>query len=113
LIARQVQGPVLSVHSRTKPEDIDVSAEVMAKVSPFRRAISLFIGVSPIHRQHKHQMTKAQIIDTVVKSVDRASKHFEVISFGPEDSVRGLQGGDRGRGVVDRLRRYGRNPDAG
>lgn len=88
LIAKQVQGPILSVHSRTKFEDIDISGEVMSKVSPFRRTISLFIGVSPIHRQHKHQMTKAQIVETVVKSVERASKYFEVISFGPEDASR-------------------------
>lgn len=87
-IAARVQGPVLSVHSRTKAEDIETSAEVMAKVSPFRKAIGLFIGISPIHREQKHNMTKAQVIDTIVKSVDRASKHFEIISFGPEDASR-------------------------
>ncbi|MBI5863040.1 MAG: pyruvate carboxyltransferase [Planctomycetes bacterium] len=88
LIAKHVQGPVLSVHSRTKNEDIEASAEVMGKVSPFRRAISLFIGVSPTHREHKHNMNKAQIVDTIVRSVDRATRHFEIISFGPEDASR-------------------------
>ncbi|GMU81846.1 MAG: pyruvate carboxyltransferase [Phycisphaerales bacterium] len=87
-IAAKVQGPILSVHSRTKAEDIEKSAEVVAKVSPFRKAIGLFIGVSPIHRQQKHNMTRAQIVDTIVKSIDKASKHFEMISFGPEDASR-------------------------
>lgn len=87
-IAAAVHGPVFSVHSRTKIEDVDLSGETLAGVSPFRKAISLFIGISPLHREHKHRMSKAQIIDAVVKSVERAQKHFEMISFGPEDASR-------------------------
>jgi 2-isopropylmalate synthase len=87
-IAAQVHGPVFSVHSRTKIEDVDISGEALAGVSPFRRAISLFIGISPLHREHKHRMSKAEIIKTLVKSVERAQKYFEIISFGPEDASR-------------------------
>ncbi len=87
-IARKVNGPILSAHSRTKKEDIDASAEALANVSPFKRAITLFIGVSPLHREHKHGMTRAQIIRTLTDSIEYASKHFEIISFGPEDASR-------------------------
>jgi 2-isopropylmalate synthase len=87
-IAAAVHGPVFSVHSRTKVEDVDLSSEALSGVSPFRKAISLFIGISPIHREHKHKMSKAQIIEALVKSVERAQKHFEIISFGPEDASR-------------------------
>lgn len=87
-ITKEVRGPILSAHTRTKPEDIERSAEAMSGVSPFKRAITLFIGVSPLHRDHKHGMSKKQVIDTLVRSIDQAAKHFELISFGPEDASR-------------------------
>ncbi len=87
-IAGRVKGPVLSALSRTKIEDIELAAEAMAAVSPLKRAITLFIGTSPIHREHKHNMTKAEIVDTAVRSIEHASKYFELISFGPEDASR-------------------------
>jgi len=87
-ITKEVRGPILSAHTRTKPEDIERSAEAMSGVSPFKRAITLFIGVSPLHREHKHGMTKKQIIDTLVRSIEQAARTFELISFGPEDASR-------------------------
>ena len=87
-IAKQVKGPFLSALARTKNEDIDLAAEALRGVSPLKRTITLFIGTSKLHRDHKHQMTRAQIIDTAVKAIEYASKYFEVISFGPEDASR-------------------------
>lgn len=87
-IAKVVKGPVLSAHSRTLPEDIDLAAKALAGVSPLKRTISLFIGTSPLHREHKHEMSKAQVIDAVVKAIEYAHKEFEIISFGPEDASR-------------------------
>ncbi|MFO0838306.1 MAG: pyruvate carboxyltransferase [Phycisphaerae bacterium] len=87
-IARQVDGPILTAHSRTKREDIDAAAEALAGVSPLKKAITLFVGVSPLHREHKHNMTRAQVIKMLVDAVEYAGKHFEVISFGPEDASR-------------------------
>jgi 2-isopropylmalate synthase len=87
-IAKHVKGCILSAHTRTKREDIDASAEALSGVSPFRRAATLFIGISPLHRDHKHGLTKAQVIDTVVRSVEYAQSSFEMISFGPEDASR-------------------------
>lgn len=87
-IVEKVRGPVLSSHSRTKKEDIDCAAEAMKGLSPLRKAITLFIGVSPIHREHKHNMTKAEVIKQISSSIEYASKYFEVISFGPEDASR-------------------------
>lgn len=87
-IAANVRGPLLSALTRTKAEDIEMSAEALAKVSPFKRAITLFIGTSPIHREHKHAMTRAQVLDTAVKAIEHASKYFELMSFGAEDASR-------------------------
>jgi 2-isopropylmalate synthase len=87
-IARQVKGPTLSALSRTTLADIDLAAEALAPVSPLKRAITLFIGTSPLHRAHKHEMGKPQIIDTACRAIEYAQKHFEIISFGPEDASR-------------------------
>lgn len=87
-IARSVKGPILSVLARTKKEDVELAAEVLSGVSPFKRAITLFVGTSPLHREHKHQMTRKQVLDTISSAIDAAHKHFEVISFGPEDASR-------------------------
>ncbi len=88
LIAKNVKGSVLSALSRTTIADIDLAADALSSVSPLKRAITLFIGTSPLHREHKHQMSKSQIIDTAVKAIDYAQKSFEIISFGPEDASR-------------------------
>jgi 2-isopropylmalate synthase len=87
-IAASVRGPVLSALSRTHRADIDLAADVLSAVSPLKRAITLFIGTSPLHRRHKHEMTKAQIIKTAVDAVTYAQNAFEIISFGPEDASR-------------------------
>ncbi len=87
-IGAAVDGPLLSAHSRTKREDIDRSAEALAGVSPFKRAITLFIGISPLHRQYKHEMSKAQVVRAIVEAIEYASSSFELISFGPEDASR-------------------------
>ncbi len=87
-IAQAVRGPVLSAHARTKREDIDIAAEALAAVSPLKRAVTIFIGISPTHREHKHGLSKSQVIDAVTDAVRYASQHFELISFGPEDASR-------------------------
>lgn len=89
-IARSVQGPILSGLSRCRNDDVDRTYEALSAVSPLKRAITLFMGTSPLHREHRHQMTKTQIIDTICKAVTYAeARHkFEIISFGPEDASR-------------------------
>ncbi len=87
-IAARVKGPTLSALSRTVRADVDLAADALSAVSPLKRAITLFIGTSPLHREHKHEMSKARIIDTACDAIDHAQKHFEIISFGPEDASR-------------------------
>ncbi len=87
-IARQVRGPVLSALARSRTDDIDRAAEALSGVSPLKRSVTIFIGTSPLHRKHKHEMSKAQIVDAAVKAVQHAQRSFEIISFGPEDASR-------------------------
>jgi 2-isopropylmalate synthase len=89
-IAKAVKGPLLSGLSRCLPDDIDKTYAALSAVSPLKRAITLFMGTSPLHREHRHRMTKTQIIDTICKAIAHAeARHkFEIISFGPEDASR-------------------------
>ncbi len=87
-IGKAVKGPVLSALARTHQGDVDQAAEALSGVSPLKRAITLFIGSSPLHREYKHAMTKSQIIDTAANAISRATKQFEIISFGAEDASR-------------------------
>jgi len=88
LIARQVKGPILSCHARTLKADIDAAAEALRGVSPLKRAVTLFIGTSPLHREHKHKMSKVEVIRTLTEAIQYAQSEFEIISFGPEDASR-------------------------
>ena len=87
-IAERVKGPLLSAHARTLREDIEIAARSLERVSPFKRIVTLFIGVSPLHREHKHGMSRSEVIHTVTEAIQYAQRHFEVISFGPEDASR-------------------------
>lgn len=87
-VAKAVHGPVLSALARTVASDIDLAAEALSGVSLLKRAVTLFIGTSPSHRRHKHEMSQPQIIQTVVEAVQRAQESFEIISFGAEDASR-------------------------
>ncbi len=86
--AHAVKGPVMSVLARTMIEDVDLAADVLSGLSPLKRGITLFIGTSPLHRRHKHDMTKAQIVRKAVEAIQHAQSAFEIISFGAEDASR-------------------------
>jgi 2-isopropylmalate synthase len=87
-IAREVHGPVLAAHSRTVRGDIDAAARALEGVRGHKRAINLFIGISPIHRERKHQKSKAEIVRMATEAIQYARQFFHIISFGPEDASR-------------------------
>ena len=50
--------------------------------------IHIFIATSPIHRENKLRMTKAEMIEKAVESVAYASQYFNHIEFSCEDATR-------------------------
>ena len=50
--------------------------------------IHIFIATSPIHRENKLKMTKAEVIEKAVESVAYASQYFNHIEFSCEDATR-------------------------
>ena len=87
-IAASVKGPVINGHCRTLNSDVDAAAEALGELSIFKRAVTLFIGISPIHREQKHHKTKAEIVRMTVDAIQYAKKHFRIVTFGPEDASR-------------------------
>ncbi|MFO7908209.1 MAG: LeuA family protein [Planctomycetota bacterium] len=87
-IVREVQGPIIAAHCRTLAADIDRVAEAFEAARPYHKSVTLFIGVSPIHRERKHNKSKAEIVRMSVEAIHYAKQHFRLVTFGPEDASR-------------------------
>ncbi len=87
-IVREVSGPVIMALCRTLPSDIDAAREALEGAGPYRRAVSLFVGTSPFHRDYKLRKTKKQVIEMVLRSVEYARRSFHRVAFSPEDASR-------------------------
>uniref|UniRef100_A0A7C4LJ24 2-isopropylmalate synthase n=1 Tax=Schlesneria paludicola TaxID=360056 RepID=A0A7C4LJ24_9PLAN len=84
----RVKKPVLTALCRTVRADIDAADRALTGQPPHKRGVSLFIGVSPIHREHKLHKSKDEILRIVADTVAYASEKFEIVAFGPEDASR-------------------------
>jgi 2-isopropylmalate synthase len=85
-IAREVRGPIIAGLARCNREDID-KAWSAVKVAAKPR-IHVFLATSAIHREHKLNMAKEQIIHTAVEGVKYARSLCADIEFSPEDASR-------------------------
>ncbi len=66
----------------------DIRAAADALQSAKRSRIHLFIATSPLHRQHKLNMTREQVLEAAVRSVSFAHSLAEDIEFSCEDATR-------------------------
>ncbi len=87
-IVREVRGPIIMALCRTLPRDIDAANEALEGATPYRRSASLFLGTSPFHRDYKLHMTRTEVIDTLVRSVEYARRSFRLVAFSAEDASR-------------------------
>jgi len=85
-VAKEVRGPIIAGLARCNREDID-KAWSAVKVAA-RPRIHVFLATSAIHREHKLNMAKEQIIHTAVEGVKYARSLCEDIEFSPEDASR-------------------------
>ncbi|TYT25872.1 2-isopropylmalate synthase [Luteimonas viscosa] len=85
-IARELRGTTLAVLSRCLPGDIEASARALEGAAKPR--IHVFLSTSPLHREHKLRMSKAQVLDSIGTHVSMARGHVEDIEFSPEDGTR-------------------------
>lgn len=85
-IAREVQGPVICGLARCNRADIEAVAQAIAPAQ--RRRIHVFLATSAIHREHKLNMAKEEIIRSAVEGVKTAREFCDDVEFSPEDASR-------------------------
>lgn len=85
-IARIIKGCSVTGLARSVQTDIDAAWEALKSGAEPR--LHLFIATSPIHRVHKLKQTKAQVIETAVRTVKYAAAKFPVIQWSAEDACR-------------------------
>ncbi len=85
-ISRTVRGPVIAGLARCNREDIDKAWSAVREAAHPR--LHVFLATSAIHREHKLNMAKEQIIHTAVEGVKYARSLCEDVEFSPEDASR-------------------------
>ena len=85
-IAQEIDGPVICSLARTTRHDIDEAWRAL-KHAP-RRRLHLFIGTSPIHRDAKLHMSRADVLAAIRDSIAYARDRFDDIEFSAEDAIR-------------------------
>lgn len=85
-IAAQVEGPVIASLARARRADIDAA---LAAIAPARRRrVHVFLGTSPIHREHKLGMTRQQVLSEIRANVAYARERCDDVEFSAEDAIR-------------------------
>jgi len=82
----------ISTHSiicglaRAQDKDIDTAGEALAQAE--RKRIHTFISTSDLHMKYKLRMSKREVLESIKKSIARASKYTSDIEWSPEDASR-------------------------
>lgn len=66
----------------------DIDACTKATQAAANKQIHVFIATSPIHREAKLHMTKAQVLHEIDEKVRYAKQFFDIVQFSPEDATR-------------------------
>ncbi len=85
-VARAARGMRVCALARCQEGDIVAAARALQPAAAAR--IHLFLATSPIHRQHKLRMDKAQVLNTAVRAVRRAAELCDEVEFSAEDALR-------------------------
>ncbi|MEM9172821.1 MAG: 2-isopropylmalate synthase [Pseudomonadota bacterium] len=85
-VAQAVEHASVASLARCNPADIEQAAKAL-EVSRHPR-IHVFVATSEIHRKHKLNMAREEILKTAVGAIQMAREHCEDIEFSPEDASR-------------------------
>ena len=86
MIARELKHTTLAVLSRCLPADIEASARALEGAA--RPRLHVFLSTSPLHREHKLRMDKAQVLESIATHVAMARRYVDDVEFSPEDGTR-------------------------
>ena len=85
-IAGDLRGPTICSLARCQDADIEAAARALEPAHSAR--IHVFIATSPLHREHKLGMSRAQVIDHATRAVRRARELCGDVEFSAEDAMR-------------------------
>ncbi|HEX7326263.1 MAG TPA: 2-isopropylmalate synthase [Rhodanobacteraceae bacterium] len=85
-IAEALHDTTACALARCVPGDIDAAGRALAKARHAR--IHVFISTSPLHREFKLNMSRAQVLDAAVAAVERARNLCDEVEFSAEDAMR-------------------------
>ena len=85
-IAREIREA--SVCGLARCNDADIEAAWGALQEAERPRIHVFIATSPIHREYKLEMSKAEVVERAVAGVTKARALCEDVEFSAEDAAR-------------------------
>ena len=85
-VADTIKDSTICSLSRALDRDIDTAGEALRGANSAR--IHTFIATSPIHMQHKLNMSKDEVVEAAVRSVKRARNWTDDVEFSPEDAGR-------------------------
>ncbi len=85
-IATQSHGITVCGLARCNESDIEAAAKAIEPAASGR--IHVFIAASPIHREMKLKMTRAQVLERAIKGVRQARARCADVEFSAEDATR-------------------------
>ena len=85
-IVRDVRGATLATLARCHAGDIEACARALEGAD--RPRIHVFISTSPLHREHKLSLSKAEVLERAVMGVTLARCYVEDVEFSAEDALR-------------------------
>ncbi len=85
-IAGEVEGPVICSLARCNAGDIEMAWKALQAAAKPR--IHVFVATSEIHRKHKLNMAKNEIIESAVGAIRMARDLCDDVEFSPEDASR-------------------------
>ncbi len=83
-----VTRPVLTALCRTIRSDIDAADRALHGNPDHKRGVSLFCGTSPLHRMHKLNRSRSEVLQIITDAVSYAAQRFRIVAFSPEDASR-------------------------
>jgi 2-isopropylmalate synthase len=85
-IAAAVTGPTICSLARATRGDVVASASALEPAE--RKRLHIFIGTSPLHREAKLHMDRAQVLEAIRSTIAFGRDFFEDIEFSAEDAIR-------------------------
>jgi 2-isopropylmalate synthase len=86
IIAEEIEGPAICSLSRLSIADIEASARALEPAR--KKRIHTFIGTSPLHRDAKLKISKAEILRKISEVVAFGRTVCDDIEFSAEDAIR-------------------------